>query len=128
MNDLRLPSDSYTSDCLEGALRTFFRAEMPDPWPVLRAPELPREPLARPWWKRSGRLALAASVVLMLIGYLAVARSFPRSDGVRQNVLEPASGTIGQKPSLRMPVLIEERKEGDGWSFKVYTGNTKEKR
>jgi hypothetical protein len=140
MNDLRSRGDVDVSDGLDGALRSFFRAEMPDPWPVMSAPELPPQAaVVRPWWKRGGRFALAASIALMLVGYLALARGFPRSEGVRPDVLDRVIPPIGDKPSLhprrpvgtnliRMPVLIEESKGRDGWSFKIYTETPKEKR
>jgi hypothetical protein len=64
----RLPDD------LDGLLRAFYRAEMPDPWPVLEPPAAAgvaggppapgRRPLAR------SRLALAATVSFLLIGEL----------------------------------------------------------
>jgi hypothetical protein len=66
---------------VDDLLRSYFRAEMPEPWPEMRAPA-PILPLAAPaqrktWWRRAGRLAIAASVALMLIGYLALASLFP---------------------------------------------------
>ena len=123
-------------------------APMPDPWPVLKAPELPREtPVLRPWWKRTGRFALAASVLLMLLGYLALASGFPRSSGTGAAGLERQNEDIGYVPSLHQkrpvgknlvhmqtpdgkPVLIEESKGSDGRLFfkARYTGDLKEKR
>jgi hypothetical protein len=68
-------------DDVDRLLRDFFRAEMPDPWPRMSRPEA--RP-ARPTAARSGRwlglrrqVAVAASVALVLVGYLALARSFP---------------------------------------------------
>lgn len=61
-------------DDLEALLRSFFRAEMPDPWPSLEAPasRLPFRPVHRPerpaLWR--SRLALAASVALLVVGSL----------------------------------------------------------
>ena len=61
-------------DDLEALLRSFFRAEMPDPWPSLEAPasRLPFRPVRRPerpaLWR--SRLALAASVALLVLGSL----------------------------------------------------------
>lgn len=51
---------------LDGLLRGFFRAEMPDPWPALQTP-----PSARPARRSAslrGKLALAASVALLVAG------------------------------------------------------------
>ena len=137
MNDLRSPRN-LSDDRVDKMLRTFFREEMPDPWPVLKAPEMPAPAPAvlRPWWKRTGRLALAASVGLMLVGYLTLASRFPRS-GVDSGLKRAVSENIGElrplhqtprKNLIHMPVLIEESKGKDGWSFKVYTGDVEEKR
>jgi len=149
MIDLPSPQRSYLSDDrLEDTLRAFFRSEMPDPWPVLKAPELPRypQPVVRPWWKRTGRLALAASVGLLLIGYLALARGFPRSHETRSHIdganigavpsVHPRKG-VGPPPKnlIRMqtpdgrPVVIEEMKGRDGWFLKAqFAGEPKENR
>jgi hypothetical protein len=65
---------------IDTLLSAFFRAEMPDPWPTLRAPAGPRvtpalpvRPSAPPPRRRTlvrSRLALAASVALLVAGAL----------------------------------------------------------
>lgn len=65
-------------------LRRYFRAEMPQPWPAYSFPRQNgasarpvvsgRQP--RAWL---GRIALAASVALFFVGYLALARFFPET-------------------------------------------------
>jgi hypothetical protein len=65
---------------LDGVLRTFFRAEMPEPWPVLQSPatlSLRREGavLQHQSLFRS-RLALAASLLILVIGQLLVSPMF----------------------------------------------------
>lgn len=69
------------ADALDQLIRAFYRAEMPDPWPALKlptatasAPAPPRERV-HPWL--SGRMALAASVVLLLCGTWYLAGLFP---------------------------------------------------
>jgi hypothetical protein len=67
-------------DDFDELLTRFFRSEMPDPWPAV--PEAPpaeprRQAPARPWFRHSSRLALAAAVALFLIGYLTLASRFP---------------------------------------------------
>lgn len=63
-------------DDLDGLLRTFFRAQVPEPWPVLKPPATPslqREgcaPRRRPLL--GSRFALAASLLILLIGQLLV--------------------------------------------------------
>src|SRR5437773_4220640 len=64
-------------DDLDGLLRAYFRAEMPDPWPSFEAPA-PRNgvlPFRRPQQPRRfnlwrSRLALAASILLLIAGAL----------------------------------------------------------
>jgi len=57
---------------LDALLRSFFRAEMPDPWPVLKAPaEEPFRAEHRPaprWTAFRSRMALAASITLLVLG------------------------------------------------------------
>lgn len=60
-------------DDIDGLLRAFFRAELPDPWPVLKSPAADENPVAvrktgRTWSMMRSRLALAASIGLLLIG------------------------------------------------------------
>ena len=64
---------------LDGLLRTFFRSEMPDPWPGLKAPIEAKFPPARPrrWHSIRGKLALAASVALLMVGSWCLSGSTP---------------------------------------------------
>jgi len=60
-------------DEIDGLLRAFFRAELPDPWPVLKPPADDENPVAvrktgRTWAMMRSRLALAASIGLLLVG------------------------------------------------------------
>jgi hypothetical protein len=63
------------SDDLDEVLRAFFRSEMPQPWPPLQRPQRERRtlpfppPALRRRWFPSSRLALAASVGLLVIGH-----------------------------------------------------------
>ena len=79
-------------DAVERWLRAFFQAEMPAHWPT---PSLPEPPHRRWLAVRSAfgsRLALAASVALLLLGSLFLAGRF-------QSV-EPASGGPGHGPVI----------------------------
>jgi hypothetical protein len=83
---------------IDDTLRDFYRSEMPDPWPTMRAPArtlpMPKRS-SRPVWLRSlSRLAVAASIALLLIGYLALASLFPRDSAGRTGV-NPVSGELG---------------------------------
>jgi len=63
-------------DDLDGLLRNFFRSEMPNPWPTMTAPAI--ENPTPTWWSRSrSRLALAASVALLLVGSWFLSGSAP---------------------------------------------------
>jgi hypothetical protein len=61
-------------DDLDALLRSFFKAELPDPWPSLEAPvPRPSSCLAQPPQRPSlghSRLALAASIALLVLGSL----------------------------------------------------------
>jgi hypothetical protein len=80
-----------SKDNLDDLLRAFFQAEMPSPWPSLEAPE--HQPVLLPaagrtWGmaplKRS-RLALAASVALLVGGSLFMASNYQGKTGERVN-------------------------------------------
>jgi hypothetical protein len=73
----RVPPD----DEIDGLLRAFFRAELPHPWPAMKAPAAPQtapvpSPPPRPALWRS-RLALAASVALLALGSLLLPGKAP---------------------------------------------------
>jgi hypothetical protein len=80
------------ADDLDGLLREFYEAEMPDPWPSLRppmaSPSQPSRSRGRPWGLFRSRLALAASVGLLVVGQLFLSGTF-RTDDL------PASGRGG---------------------------------
>src|SRR5262249_38341060 len=78
---------------LDDVLRDFYRSEMPEPWPALNAPARP-EPMKRPQrlrFRALSRLALAAAVAFLLIGYLALASLFPTQ--------QPRPGLQGGPPT-----------------------------
>ena len=72
---------STPPDELDGLLRGYFQAEMPDPWPSLEAPAprhaLPAMPPSgrKAFW--GSRLALAASLALLLGGSVFLSGSLP---------------------------------------------------
>jgi hypothetical protein len=123
MNDLRTsPGFGPSGDELEGMLRTFFRAEVPDPWPTMKFPEpilKLRKPRRSTWLRVGPRLAVAASVALLVVGYLALGSIFPKHqpDGPSMN-----GPTIGQKdnrprrvhtPGGREALMWEQKTSGD---------------
>ena len=82
-------------------LSEFYQAEMPDPWPQLKRPvALPfRKPVAR-YSRTFRRLAIAATLVLALLGYWAVAGMFPREGRGGPDI---DGQEIGQKNGHKAP-------------------------
>lgn len=73
---IQAPTMYRPDDEIDRLLRAFYRAELPSPWPELK---LPAGPAARPavrWSLLRSRLALAASVLVLLLGSWLLADSF----------------------------------------------------
>jgi hypothetical protein len=112
--NLAVRSPARPDDDLDGLLRAFFQAEMPHPWPALKAPPsshtAPPAPPRRSLFR--SRLALAASVALLVTGALALPGRFTGPTGglgklppgeARRHPLPPPSGPevhlhLQQKP------------------------------
>ncbi len=98
----RVPPD----DEIDGLLRAFFRAELPHPWPAMKAPAAPPTAPARPALWRS-RLALAASVALLALGSLLLPGQAPR---------EPTAPGIGpasaKREKVRSSLSLEQAPDG----------------
>ena len=65
---------------IDALLHAYFRAEMPDPWPVLNPPaEEPRNLVfpSKGWSLIRSRLVLAACVAVLLVGSWFLAKSLP---------------------------------------------------
>jgi len=110
---------------LDRLLYAFLRAEVPEPWPVLKAPAHPAPaPLpvkSRRWPRLNSRLALAATVALCLVGSLALTSLFPGDGRAPGKSLSGATGLphISEKPSTDTTP--------DGRKVKVWEkGNLKE--
>jgi hypothetical protein len=68
------------TDEVDEVLRCFYRAEMPHPWPaapVVKAEAPPRRLGLGHFFRVPGRLAIAASVAALVIGYLMLQAWFP---------------------------------------------------
>ncbi len=85
-------------DEIDALLRAFFQAEMPKTWPAFKAPR-PPSAQAPGWWAKSrSRLALAASVTMLLLGSWWVASrpadyATPPLKGVSTEVGNAQGGT-----------------------------------
>jgi hypothetical protein len=91
-------------DDIDGLLRTFLRAEMPDPWPVMKFPApaktLPLTPPRR-WQALNSRFALAATVAFCLVGSMSLASIFSTDD-------LPGKTFKGGESALRPVVTVFE--------------------
>jgi len=80
---------SGNGDDVDSALTRFFRAEMPHPWPECtasaQAGEAPMPYRTDSQWQKTGRVILAASVVLFFLGYITLANFFPRPQSTPTN-------------------------------------------
>jgi hypothetical protein len=106
---LRLRHFDRPSDDLDSLLHAFYRSEVPDPWPHMKAPDQPAPAVApKPrsrWSLFRSRFALAATVALCLTGLLALPAL--HNDASLQN----QGPTIGEKhrPGTRTPTIRWER-------------------
>jgi hypothetical protein len=121
---------------VDALLSAFFRAEMPDPWPTFQAPAPPVVPLPPrrpPTWPRwRSRLALAASVALLVLSALALpGKLAPTTGGPvlrRSDGTADTSGMPGHsRPSLEgkvREVNLEQGDDGTGIRLRVEEGSS----
>jgi len=141
MNTVKPPVDAHNGsrgDDLDGLLRDFFRAEMPHPWPELKLPgaarngfhakrpaeppaTLPLTPHRRPWAVVGPRLALAASVGLLLVCSWFLPgqsdQSKPNLPGTGPNLNNSGADPRPSRMDLkkeRIEIPIEEQMGPDG--------------
>jgi len=99
-------------DELDGLLRAYFRAEMPDPWPSAPGVARPLRAQASWWGRYHGRLALAAAVSFFLVGSFLLTQSYPEvNDSVIHNRPETSGPSLGNKPMR--PRTIDLKKTHD---------------
>ena len=93
---MNVPGREQRPGEIDGLLRRFFRAEMPAPWPAAPAIRVPVSvPVTRP--SRSllrSRFALAASLLLLLIGHVSLSGRF--ADNV-PNAPDSAGANVGSR-------------------------------
>jgi hypothetical protein len=101
---------------IDGLLRTFYRKEMPRPWP---APLPPARPAPLPNAPRQSgatrrRLALAASVAVLGLGSLVVGgKAVPNRTADTPGIHIPADGSaerhsLGAAEKIRMSLSLEQ--------------------
>jgi hypothetical protein len=78
---MNVPGREQRPGEIDGLLRRFFRAEMPDAWPAAPATRVPASvPVTRPTRPLlRSRFALAASLLLLLVGHLSLSGRFADS-------------------------------------------------
>jgi hypothetical protein len=139
------PWREQPGDDLDGLLTAFFRSELPSPWPGAPEPEeaevivRPMPRARRPIW--GSRLALAASVALLLAGGWMLSGSFsdtpggsgsPKIDGIsadrdtgepsrRMKVVPSIQEQPGGNTGLRIDVFLPDDKQ-DGTTEKDLKG------
>jgi hypothetical protein len=105
-------------DDLDGLLTAYFHHELPRPWPA--APEVEEAdnrlrsaaPRRRPVW--SSRLALAASVALLLAGGWMLSGSFPNGekDGPASRMTDPTANSTDGKP-FKLKTSLQQQSSGE---------------
>jgi hypothetical protein len=114
-----------SGDELDTLLRAFFQSEMPHPWPALSLPEteeqarpvVPFTPAAsHPWVPVHSRLALAASVGLLLAGSWFLAGQFQPADPGDQPLRPDAGitakgGHLVAPDGIKMKESLEQEKD-----------------
>lgn len=90
---------------LDDLLRSYYKAELRHPWPSCPQPELRRNRVAAapPIWltpMTRSRLALAASLALIITGSLFVAGNLSLPADNARDLLRPYSSDRAEKPSL----------------------------
>jgi hypothetical protein len=99
------PTSSPQHDDLDRRLGQFFRGEVPDPWPSLTPPV--RMPVGRRDTRTlsAGRMALAASIAILLFGGWFLSGQFPAPPTIGS--LDSGNATVPRE--LRSPTAGEPR-------------------
>jgi hypothetical protein len=118
-----VPTRPVPPDDLDGLLRAFYRKEMPSRWPAPPVPPAPTLPYRRPNPSNRAlfrsRLALAASVALLLLGSLFVGGKVGpiRTDGEPGVALPDGSATREKLPpkkgAIKTSLSLEQDPAGE---------------
>ena len=126
VNTRHSPPEKPEGEPLDALLGTFFRAEMPAPWPAFRRPTRTRLALDQARAARrpayAGRLALAASVGLLFVGsYLLPTTISPRAPRAESlPTIGPASASKGGLPQIELPAEKPGRNAKDKYKSSLH--------
>jgi len=100
------PRNPAPGDNLDALLGAFFKSEKPAPWPAFRPPVqqriLPERPNRRIRWSFGSRVALAASVGLLVLGTWLLPSPVNGPNGKQPSTLPTiGGGTAGTNGSSR---------------------------
>jgi len=100
-------------DELDILLGKFFRAQMPHPWPRLTAPITDTPPISS-WWMRSrSRLALAASVAILIVGsWWLAGRTLDYSPGMSETIRNSGPGTADIRDRNKIIEAVKKKEDG----------------
>jgi hypothetical protein len=89
---------------VDGVLRAFFKAQMPAPWPSLKAPSVAAT-ISKGWPMMRSRLALAASVALLALGLSFLSGAFHGRPNPSESPIAVDGATAStENDPLRHPV------------------------
>jgi hypothetical protein len=121
-----------SEDELDGLLRAYYKAELPNSWPSPQAPTarndiLPMRPSTRRFPMLRSRLALAACVAFLVAGPLALSAYF--GGGGSQVSEAPqtvgADSTTASNPNHDLPYNIKVEKNGSSIEIRIPYGREK---
>jgi hypothetical protein len=98
------PRFTSPPDELDGVLRRYFLAQLPQPWPAPprlasteQTPAVPRRLAVGRFFRIATRCAVAAAVAFLVVGYLALQGWFPDPKPAKPSPLAPGI-EMGLKP------------------------------
>jgi hypothetical protein len=111
---------------LDGLLRAFYQAQLPHPWPDFKVPGADDAPSARGSGIRRfalarSRLALAASVALLVFGSFFLPRPAPQSADPELKLGSPTATNVRPGGKTSVSVYLEQR-QGEPTQIRAVAG------